>query len=158
MNHTNLSAMQDGKISLFQSLFGRIGVSSAEVKVCTWLSVLITIGITSFGGVVEFTTDGVNFIVASLATIEHFANALPFSIFLCIIGLVIVHYVRGAKMLYSKKVRDQLIEEGRAEGRSEGRAEGRAEMREEMRRDAREWYEYHRGESEPSEPPPWERD
>ena len=57
-------------------------------------------------------------------------------------------------MLYSKKVRERLIEEGRAEGRLEGREEGR----EEMRRDAREWYENHRGESEPSEPPPWERD
>ena len=61
-------------------------------------------------------------------------------------------------MLYSKKVRDRLIEEGRAEGRLEGREEGRLEGRAEMRRDAREWYENHRGEAEPSEPPPWERD
>ena len=65
-------------------------------------------------------------------------------------------------MLYSKKVRERLIEEGRAQGRAEGRlegrAQGRAEGREEMRRDAREWYENHRGESNPSEPPPWERD
>ena len=136
-----MSNLQDGKISLFQSLFGRIGVSSTEVKRCTWLSVLITIGITTLGGVVEFTTNSVNFIEASLATIEHFANALPFSILLCIIGLVIVHFFRGVKMLYSKKVREELITEGREQGREEAKV----------------WYEAKENNPDYNEPPPWEK-
>ena len=124
--------------NLFQSLYGLTEIDNKEIVNCLFISLLISLGITAVGGFIEFQPDDFHLLKWSLATIEHFSNALPFSIFLCLTGLVIVDNVKEAKMR-SDRIREELKNEGRNEGRGEALEE------------CKDWYENGK-----EYPPPWD--
>ena len=128
--------------SLFQALYGLTEINNREIRVCLVVSLIISLGVTIAGGFVEFESDNFQPVKWLLATIEHFSNALPFSIFLCLVVLVIVDRVREVKMR-SDRVREQY--------REEGRREVRGKEREDTLRECKDWYENGR-----ENPPPWE--
>lgn len=97
--------------NLYQTLFGVVGDTHKEIKRFSSAFLAITILITVWGGIHEFRSDGVSYTKDSLATIEHFANAIPFSIFVCLIVMVGVDRIRGIKMRYSDRVRQEIEEE-----------------------------------------------
>ena len=129
---------------LFQSLFGLAEFNDRDIRICLFISLIISLLFTLAGGFVEFQSDGVN-LKWLLATIEHFSNALPFSILLSLTGLVIIDRIREVIIMRSDRVkeeiRSQAKREGRHEGRHEGRQEGRHEGRHEGRVEASNWYE-----------------
>ena len=101
-----------GQISnLYQTLFGVVGDTHEEIKKFLSVFLVITLVITVWGGIHEFRSDGVSYTKDSLATIEHFANAIPFSIFVCLIVMVGIDRIRGIKMRYSDRVRKEIEEE-----------------------------------------------
>ena len=97
--------------NLYQTLFGVVGDTHKESKRFSSAFLAITIVITVWGGIHEFRSDGVSYTKDSLATIEHFANAIPFSIFVCLIVMVGIDRIRGIKMKYSDRVRQEIEEE-----------------------------------------------
>lgn len=124
--------------NLFQSLYGLTEINNREVRVCLVVSLIISLGVTVAGGIVEFEPDNFQPVKWLLATIEHFSNALPFSIFLCLVVLVIVDRIREIKMR-SDRIRQEIRNEGRDEGKQEAYNE------------CREWYENGRQEDAPWE-------
>ena len=121
---------------LFQSLFGLAEFNDRDIRICLFISLIISLLFTLAGGFVEFQSDGVN-LKWLLATIEHFSNALPFSILLSLMGLVIVDRIREIIIMRSDRVKEEIRNQAKHEGRHEGRREGRREGRVE----ASNWYE-----------------
>ena len=119
--------------NLFQSLYGLTEINNREIRVCLVISLVISLGVTVVGGFVEFQSSGFS-IKWLLATIEHFSNALPFSIFLCLVSLVVVDKIREVKMR-SDKIREELKNEGRREALEQ----------------CKDWFENGR-----ENPPPWD--
>ena len=143
-----------GHIShLFQSLFGLVGINDKEIKICLGVSLLITIAITMVGGWYEFRSEAATFIKSSLATIEHFSNALPFSIFLCLVVIFVYDFCRGLKMrLFSDGVRQKIEEEVTQKVTQKVTQEVTEKVTEEFETKWAEWA----GDNNVGAPPPWE--
>lgn len=97
---------------LFQSLFGLAEFDDRDIEVCLTISLIISLLITFAGGLHEFLSGNENLVGNSLATIEHFSNALPFSILLSLTGLVIYDRIREAIIMRSDKRKQEIENRG----------------------------------------------